>query len=230
MIIAENPGLYCRLCWLASFHPNLRIKYNPNCNSGKVELVTENPTKFLSDWRCYLSTILVVHYAFQCILRTGSTPVETIIAWIALALLLLCQLYIYELRRKPVQIASLINGLYQFDRMYGDSQKGAPQSLEIKVKIAFVYCLLLSAVALPPAFAYGLHLGNPCKITLPGYWLIHACSGGSQESHYIYDILIRSFVTLLYHWQWSFSEHAAIYCVATLQVFNILALQQLIQG
>lgn len=184
--------------------------------------------------KCFISTLLVFVYANQCVSGKASTPLETVLALNCLMLLLLCQAYIHQLRKKSRDIGVLINVLFQLDNTYGNpcESRNKNNSTKIKGILAFAHTITLTAILFPIGVVHGMHWINPCKTTLVGYWLIRKCYSGTEAATFtdtLVDFGSKFGVIMVNHWLWSFSFHASCFASGAIHALAVTAFQQIIQ-
>lgn len=231
MIITQNTKLLSRLFKLARSVRNVQIRFDTN--SLQVLLCNEQSHNcFKARIPHILSTIMVAILFLQCRLDNGSTPLEIILGWISLAILIGCQCCLVEMKRKPTEIRDFINALLQLDFIFKEETENRRMPLVHKINLAAVYALIMTAIVLPIGFVYIFHWENPCKSTLVGYWAIWKCYTSNEAADMIppfADLLSQFLVILLNHWLWSFSLHGAVFCVGLMQILGTISIQQLIQ-
>lgn len=230
MMIVENTRLLSRLCELTCAVKNMEIKFDPY--SRQVRLVNEHSTNSISQWRLYLSVLLTLTYASQCCLAKSSTQIETVLVWVSLAILLLQEAGVFDIRNKHGEFRDFINIFFQLDSIVPGKPKEGRTPFVIMVNLAVIYAMILSAILFPIGFVHILHWMNPCKPTLLGYWVIRKCytkTDAANIAETVVDFLSQFIVTLAYHWLWSFTYHGGLVIVTVMQILAMISMRQLIQ-
>lgn len=228
MSLHQNPVLFSNLCKLVSGIGIFPIK----CYPGSRKVILSKPGKGKSR-RLNLTTFLVVIYFFQCVLKNNASFMESVISWIGLSMLLVCQVYLPEQSKKADVISLLAKSLFQFDSLYPVLEKQGHISWKTKWNITYVYATFVSAAVLPIGFAHGLHWMNPCKASLPGFWLLPECHGVcAYNVHPFFRgvfFLIKCFAILMTHWLWSIYINSAAFCTGAINTMFVASIHQFIE-
>lgn len=230
MIIAQHPRLFANLCQLAYSLRNLRIKYNPNLQ--KVSLKDQELARFRLAWRYYIAALLTIVVAIQCIFKKNDNPMESVLSWLSLFVLVIGQGFVRELTKKPEEITFLFNTIFRLDSVLPDIGENKRTPLLIKMNIMLVHASMLTVFIAPIGFVYGQHWINLCKPSLAGYWLIPMCkstSGYPSTTQASIDFFVKFFILLFNHWLWMFTIGAA--CTVTPGILTLVSicLQQFIE-
>lgn len=226
MIIARNPRLFINLCRLVFSIGILRIRFYPEHNRVLIE--NKPISKYLSIASTCISSFMAIIYLLQCLLNKKDSSTESVVSWVFLMLLFVGLAYLHELRRKPNEIVCLLNSLFQLNSFIPGEIIQEKKSLEVTMNIAFVQCDLITAIFLPIGFVYGLHLGNPCKASLVGFWGIHNCAEVQTKNcaNHIINLIIKCVIFLLNHWMWSLAMHAGTFGVCSFITLGVRAVHQ----
>lgn len=229
MIIAQNSRLFNYFCSSLYSLGILRIKFNPSCNVIHVE---SKPTKeSRSNCRWYLISFLETSYILQLLLKREGTPTEDAISGLLLSILLITWAHIHELRNKPAEIEYLLNTVFHLNSTLPETNGQGHTSLGIKVNVIFGYSALATGFLMPVGIVYGLHLVNPCKSTLVGYWLIPKCNGQLWAPHLARDainVAVNFFLLFVNHWMWTLATFAGSFVAAIFLTFSVRAIHQFI--
>lgn len=223
MTLVENPRFFSYFCDLVSVIGIIPLKFAPRAR--QVRLINK-PSK-ITKWSHRISTIMVVALFGQWVLQCDKLSLDGAVAGIGLLALCASRMQVHQENCRMHEIAQFCNGLFQFDEMFPCVGNESWTPLKIKINKMMVYCAAITAVALPPGFAYALHWNNPCKSSLVGYWFIPECHGIHMPQ--VIGCLVKCFVIFLNHWMWSFNMHGAVFAVAVLTTLSVSSIHQFIQ-
>lgn len=148
MILSQNPRLLSHLCLMARSTGSIEIRFHPD--STQVSLDNQHNAHLILTKRKYLlATILIIIYALQCIPHSNGTSV---FAWITLLILVVGGTYMFEVRRKVIEIRDSINAVFQLDSiLLNKSKKNIDFSFNkskhcvylcgITIRYCYTYCL-----------------------------------------------------------------------------------------
>lgn len=227
MIFSRNPALLSALCRLVTFPKLCPIEFSPK--SSRVNLTPHSEVR--SKLMCYFTTFLVAAVAMQCLVNRSSSPMESVMTWLVMILLLASHSAIYdEGWRRSSEIVLFLNSLFQFDSMYPSSKDTVrSMSLKSKISIAFAYGILLSSFLMPAGYIHGLHWHNPCKPAMVGYWIIPECYLNSQGFNSIIGFGVKLLILLLNHWLWACTFQAGAFDASAIQSVGVVTIHEFVK-
>ncbi len=176
--------------------------------------------------KSYMSTATVLLILAQGAYHLCNTTTETkkslLLPCMLILILTASMFYFYVCRAKAVEIAELINGFIQFDKMY---PKNAKKLFDLPILqmfgMAMAKVIFLSQIVVPIGAVFGFHIHDPWKPSLAGFWLIAKTENESEI-----DILVDCFaisikiVVLLYNYLiWNLLISSSVFVVGML--YNI---------
>ncbi len=164
-----------------------------------------------------LGTVVVIILQMIFDFKQKSDSIQSVmLCCITLLILSISYVVVHLCRIFSPQIASLINGLIQFDHFYEKRKrkfKNMPV-LEILAQI-MIRSSLLAQLIVPFGIVVGLHWNHPWKASLAGYWLIPKPSYlGNGILAQIAILIVKLVVMLLNIWIWMFGTNAPIFLIA----------------
>ncbi len=160
-------------------------------------------------WKSFVVSVtglLVLAQGIQVCFNKTADPLKTVILpWMLIIILATCLTYHHVCITKPAEIAELINGFIQFDKMYPNTERKLVDLpiLRIFGKV-FAIGISVSQVVFPIVVVFGLHLNDPWKASLAGYWIIPKPSNQSGILAQSITFGIRIIVLAYNYWFWNF--------------------------
>lgn len=223
MTLVQNPRLLSNFCKLLSTAGIIPIKYS--VSSRQVTLLTNSTDS--NKWKHQISTLLVALAFQQWAINDNKLSQEVAVAGLSLVILIVCQIFIRQEMLKKHEIVHYCSGLLQFHEKHSTYLEiEIKASLLIRINTLVAHAALISAVAIPLVFVHGLHLLNPCKPSLVGYWLIPDCSKAHMPR--FIKPLVHCLVIILNHWLWSVNVHGGAFCIGVLMTMGVGAMHQFI--
>ncbi len=115
-----------------------------------------------------------------------------------------CIFYLHICHQKAPQIAELVNAFIQFDKMYPTIER---KLVDLPILRMFgtvmAKLLFLSLFAVPFGAVFGVHLNDPWKASLAGFWLIPK---PSNKPGFLLEYIafgIKIFVLAFNYWTWN---------------------------
>lgn len=111
-------------------------------------------------------------------------------------------IHMEALRSHAGELCLYVNGLLKFpnNNSFGSQTSFKKLSILDKLNIVFAYILPPMTMLLPICFVYGLHLLNPCKASLLGYWMLPECQSCGGRT--VFGRIIKSVVIVCNHALW----------------------------
>lgn len=232
MTLVQNPKLFCHFCKLVYAVKIIPIEFHPQV--GTTTLV-DNSSSILWKWNHRFHALWVATSVIQLQVTSNKTTMEGILAAAGVALQIASLILIHEERRKSVETAKLCNALFHFENIYPSGRKH-PRTLNEIGSMILLHCMLLSPTVLPVGYVYGLHLMNPCKVSLVGSWLIPECNDGLSLSNTIaivvkFTVIPRNIqgIILINHWLWLTTVCSGTFIVSVVNTLSVSNIQQLIE-
>lgn len=198
------------------------IEFHPN----KRRTMLIDHSRGLWKWNHRFHTLFVAASIIQLLVTSSSTSMEVILACVGVSIQISSTIFIHEEENKFTETAQLCNAIFQFDNLYPSSRK-SPRTLKDMGNFIMLYCMLVSTNILPIGYVYGLHLINPCKVSLVGNQLIPECNKSPANSNLI-DITVKGIVMLLNHWLWLTTICSGTFIVSVVCTMSVSSIQKFI--
>lgn len=220
MTLVQNPKLFSYFCSLLSRVGIIPIKFHSI--SRRTELTFKQSAKIRINIRFH--TVLVIIVIIQALLKNNKFSLQGVQVWVGVMIQFFAHVFVHEQVKKGQDITNFCNALFQFDEIYGTMQL-MENRVPFRIWLIMImgYSIVISTIAIPLGFVYGLHWMNPCKASLVGYWLLPECYGRMST------FSIKLAMMLLNHWMVSMSIHSAGFLVSVLTTMSVGSIQQFIQ-
>lgn len=164
---------------------------------------------------------------------------EYVLFWISISVQSILLSTIFATETKSGDIAPYINSLCQYESVYRHIFKKPArtvQPFQIRMTLFLIRCGNATTIIFPIVFVYGLHWGNPCKVTLLGFGLISECGGSGQDGPHqswfqvVWTAALKIIVFILNHWFWSSGLHGGLFGIIMIPTMYIICLHEFIDG
>lgn len=175
------------------------------------------------------TTLLLLFQGTWQVLKNGADYNQNmILSWVLIILLASLLFDQHVCSHKSAAIAELVNGFIQFEKMY---PKRTRNFLDLPVLqrcgniLPNVY--FFSQVAWPVGVIFGLHLTDPWKPSLAGYWIIPKVElEPGQNILFGYLAIAIKVILLGYnYWLWNYLTPAALFLIG--MVYNLCTISLL---
>lgn len=189
---------------LAHLHHSLSLKWDEKHSRVLLGSPTEN--KNITQKGIIIRICVIIFMGIGIIFSKKQSIFEVVILVYELVMLNACLTQMQAFNKHASEINQYINGHLSFPK---------PRScLNVQMRrfsfitlsgLLFAYSLFPLFVFLGLGCAYGLHLFNPCKTTLLGYWLLPECYNGHFNPFVNFVTKVIVFVTNHLIWSYTLS-------------------------
>lgn len=160
--------------------------------------------------RCSLHSTALCLVILQCIFRQDTAVTTKAQEVIAVGILQCLTSHLHTCRLKVTELVLYFNGMFQFHDTYGPLTTNTKEvkTFTGRLNLLFAQVFTITGLTFPTAVTI-LHLMDPCRASLPLYWLLEECSPCHLE--YIWVKVIRIFVFVFNHWLWQFGVNASVF-------------------
>lgn len=204
MLVLQNLSLFERNCRVLEIFPLLHFKWSKTTKQIKNEEIGEMRSSFKTNSRIklYLHTVYTISLIVQTLLSrsTGNlTTAEKLVDMTGITCIVSSQIYLRVFLKKHRELALFVNWIFEqrqhdfhsarngdvnkikYFYKFGCTWLNYSISIEkgglverLNVLLAVTLSSIISTFWL--TFVIGMHLLNPCKPGLAGYWLLPQCS------------------------------------------------------
>lgn len=177
-----------------------------------------------------LATATIIVIIIQGILQTkfikSTACQDPTLLMMIIFMLMASNCYVHFCKNEAKNIANLLNGLIQFDKMYPSKpRKFVNMSLEEMACVVMVKFAFFSGVVIPIGIVFGFHWKYPWKTSLAGYWLIPETNDQQNGALYKFVQTVCKLFVLLYNlWLWMFVVAAPVFVAGMLYTLSITIL------
>lgn len=221
--LLENPKLLSYFCKIVHGVRTLPIEFHPT--KKRTKLVVK--PGWMWKWNNRTHAFWVFASLTQMLVINSKTPLEGVLAWLGVCMEISTLIFIHEERKKAVEIPLLCNAIFDFDIIYPSSRKHT-RTLNDEGSMILLYCMVISPTILPIGYVYGLHLMNPCKVSLVGSRLIPECNENISLPIPI-GIAVKCGVFIVNHWLWLTSICSATFVVSVVNTMSVNSIHRFIE-
>lgn len=203
---------------------------NPAYSGKLLRPITKSSTSICLEIKSFLSKATILMIIFQTVYKSfeqnGSNSQQLVINWMLLAMIVPCTFHLQFCKLNASELAAFLNALIQFDKMYPKQPKTfSEMKLQDLLGVVILKAAPVTQVVVPLGAVFGLHLMNPFKASLGGYWLIPDPNTVDKIINGKIPAIVIKFAVLLYnYWIWNFMLTMALFVVIILHYLCITTL------
>lgn len=219
-MLERNISLFNRMCWVSESLGSVLVHWDPGLK--KLMPAPNFSTKAKKHkTKCNLYLLCISLFGFSSIYVEITKEKTHVVGWsdyMLFSVVVLtsfgCYFCLVSFRKNTIVACQFVNGLLDFTK-HGSGCK-SKLGLIATINHYATHVIYLSIIGIPIVMLYGLHLLNPCKPVIAGYWLLPECSvlipEKKSESWYIVSWIGKVILLMANHLMLAFGLN--FWCVA----------------
>lgn len=223
-MLVHNIKLFSTICSISASLGSLIVTWDNNLralvynikDSDDAVALTKKTQKLKRLTNFHTLAVLIV--ILQFLLGSNTSVFVKAQEVIAIGIMQCLNSHLHSCRIRAQDLIVYINGHFQFYDMYYHRRrkKGQVQiTITEKLNKLFAQVFALTGLTFPTAVS-AVHYMDPCRASLPGYWLLEECNPTKSTilNHTVLtikSILARIAIFICSQWIWQFGVNASVF-------------------